>query len=350
MKTTRGRERRRVDKETGENRHRIADGGHFSVLLRESIAALVPIAGGTYLDGTFGGGGHSRSLLSIVPPIGRLYGLDADPAAIERARQLAEEPLGAGRLVPVHGNFGDLATIAVRENMHELDGILLDLGVSSFQLDQVERGFSFRFDADLDMRFDPGAGPSASDLINALDEEEIASLLWRFGDERQSRRIAGAIVRARSERPIETTGQLSGIVSDATGGRRGKGIHPATRTFQALRIAVNQELDVLDKVLTASLSLLRPGGRLVVISFHSLEDRAVKRFIERESATCVCPPEQPVCTCDQQPTVRRMGKPIRASAEELDDNQRSRSAIMRVAERLPMKSAAAGQSGSEMDT
>jgi len=350
MKITHGIKRRPTS-QTGESEHlRVADSGHYSVLLREAIDALAPAESGTYLDGTFGGGGHSRALLSVVPPIGRLYGLDADPDAIERARELAVEPLGSGRLVPIHGNFGDLTAIAMREGIRDLDGIFLDLGVSSFQLDQADRGFSFRFDAALDMRFDPGQGASARDLVNFLDEDEIASVLWRFGDERQSRRIAGAIVRARADHPIETTARLSEIVMEVTGGRRGKGIHPATRTFQALRIAVNQELDVLDHVLAASVPLLRPGGRLVVIAFHSLEDRAVKRFLERESATCICPPDQPVCTCDHEPTLRKLGKPIRASGDELDMNPRSRSAIMRIAERLPTTTIAVAQPGSDLHT
>ncbi|MGB3305979.1 MAG: 16S rRNA (cytosine(1402)-N(4))-methyltransferase RsmH [Thermomicrobiales bacterium] len=336
--TTHGQHEPRRVKEGWNGPRRLADGGHFSVLLREAIDALDVKAGGRYLDGTFGGGGHSRALLAVEPRIDCLYALDADPAAIERARDLAGAPLGRDRLVPVHGNFGDLAAIAERERIRDLDGILLDLGVSSFQLDQAERGFSFRFDAPLDMRFDPERGLSAADLVNSLDQEDLASLIWRYGDERQSRRIAGAIVQARSVAPIETTGQLSAIVSDAVGGRRGKGIHPATKTFQALRIAVNRELDALDNVLAASVSLLAPGGRLVVISFHSLEDRAVKRFIGWETATCICPPDQPVCTCDHQPTLRRIGKPVRPSAVELEQNQRSRSAIMRVAERLPRTS------------
>jgi len=350
MKTTHGPKRRQPEQTSEPEPHRVTDSGHYSVLLQDAVAALAPVEDGIHLDGTFGGGGHSRGLLSVLPPIGRLYALDADPDAFERARELAAEPLGSGRLVPIHGNFGNLTAIGAREGIRDLDGILLDLGVSSFQLDQAERGFSFRFDAPLDMRFDPGQGASARDLVNLLDEEEIASLLWRYGDERQSRRIAGAIARARLDHPIETTAQLSAIVAEVAGGRRGKGIHPATRTFQALRIAVNQELDVLDHVLAASVPLLRPGGRLVVISFHSLEDRAVKRFFERESTTCICPPDQPVCTCDHEPSLRRLGKPVRASEAELETNPRSRSAIMRTAERLPMNRLSVGRSGSELHT
>jgi 16S rRNA (cytosine1402-N4)-methyltransferase len=304
------------------------------VLLDEAVRELAPREGGRYLDGTFGGGGHSRRLLEQQPPIGVLFAVDADPDAIARAESLAVEPLGAGRLVPIHGNFGDLAHLAAARSIAELNGILLDLGVSSFQLDQAERGFSFRFDAPLDMRFDPTRGESAADLVNRMDADELATIFWRYGDERQSRRIAAAIAGARDVSEIQTTAQLAEVISNAVGGRRGRGIHPATRSFQALRIAVNRELEVLDQVLEASLGLLAPGGRLVVIAFHSLEDRIVKRFIERETATCICPPDQPVCTCDQVPRLKRVGKPHKPSERELGENARSRSAIMRVAERL----------------
>lgn len=311
----------------------VADGGHFSVLLHEAVSALNPKAGGIYLDGTFGGGGHSRALLTVEPAIGQLWVVDVDPGAILRAEALAAET--AGRVHPVHGNFGDLAALASAHAIPKLNGILLDLGVSSFQLDEGERGFSFRYDAPLDMRFDPSQGISASDVVNGWDEADLAAIIWRYGEDRQSRAIARAIVAAREVVPISTTARLAAIVSDALGGRRGKSTHPATKTFQALRIAVNDELEVLPRALEAAIDLLAPGGRLVVISFHSLEDRIVKQFIERESVTCICPPEQPVCTCNHQPRLRRIGKPVKPSDTELDANARSRSAIMRVAERLP---------------
>ncbi|MGB3330551.1 MAG: 16S rRNA (cytosine(1402)-N(4))-methyltransferase RsmH [Thermomicrobiales bacterium] len=314
------------------------------MLLEEAVAALAPKAGGVYLDGTFGGGGHSRALLDAEPPIGGLWAVDADPEAIARATALAAEPGVQGRLHPVHGNFGDLSRLAKAHAIPPLDGILLDLGVSSFQLDEGERGFSFRFDAPLDMRFDPTSGSPASDLVNGWDEADLASVIWRFGEERQSRTIARAIVKARSVAPIETTGALAAIVSDAVGGRRGKATHPATRTFQALRIAVNEELEVLQRVLGAAIDLLAPGGRLVVIAFHSLEDRIVKHFIDLEATGCICPPEQPVCTCGHTPRLRKVGKPVKPAATELEQNARSRSAIMRVAERLDDASRPGGPS------
>ncbi|MGC4106374.1 MAG: 16S rRNA (cytosine(1402)-N(4))-methyltransferase RsmH [Thermomicrobiales bacterium] len=332
---------RRITSDHAWDRPRhLADGGHFSVLLDEAVAALAPKAGGIYLDGTFGGGGHSRALLEVQPPIGQLWAVDADPGAIARATTLATEPVAHGRLRPVHGNFGDLAHLATANAIPLLDGILLDLGVSSFQLDEGERGFSFRFDAPLDMRFDPTTGISASEIVNGWDADDIANVIWRYGEERQSRTIARAILAARADTPIVSTGQLAAIVSDALGGRRGKATHPATKTFQALRIAVNEELEVLPRVLAAALDLLASGGRLVVIAFHSLEDRIVKQFVDLEATGCVCPPEQPVCTCGHTPRLRKVGKPVKPSSQELDTNARSRSAIMRVAERLPDADAA----------
>ena len=212
----------------------------------------------------------------------------------------------------------------------------MDLGVSSYQLDTPARGFSFRFPAPLDMRFDPTAGEPASTLVNSLPEEDLARLLYEFGEEPKARRIARAIVEARPSEPIETTDRLAAIVERAVGGRRGRHIHPATRTFQALRMAVNRELDALQAGLTDSLALLRPGGRLVVISFHSLEDRMVKTFFRREARDCVCPPGTPVCTCGHRRQLRILTpKPVRPDAEEQARNPRSRSARLRAAERLP---------------
>ncbi|HWV34483.1 MAG TPA: 16S rRNA (cytosine(1402)-N(4))-methyltransferase RsmH [Thermomicrobiales bacterium] len=308
--------------------------GHVTVLLDEAVDALEPHPGGVYIDGTFGGGGHSSLILERVGGDATLVAIDADPAAILRATILAES--GAGRDVrPVHANFGEMARIAREQGIDRVDGILLDLGLSSFQLDEADRGFAFRFDGPLDMRFDPMTGPSAADLVNSLDEADLADIIWRFGEEKQSRRISRAIVSTRKTRPIETTTELAALVEVALGGRRGKAIHPATKTFQALRIAVNDELVVLQNVLSDAISLLRPGGRIAVISFHSLEDRIVKQTFARESATCICPPDQPVCTCDHSPRLRRIGKPVKPAPGEIDRNPRSRSAIMRVAERMP---------------
>jgi 16S rRNA (cytosine1402-N4)-methyltransferase len=314
-------------------------------LLEEAVTALRPEAGGTYVDATFGGGGHTSKLLAHQSAVAHVIALDADLDAEPRARALAAEPGNAGRLTFARHNFRELGSILSDLGVPRVDGVLFDLGLSSFQLDEGERGFSFRSDAPLDMRFDQASGVPASTIVNTYDEHELADILWRLGEERQSRRIAAAIVRARARAPIRTTQQLAAIVEHAVGGRRGAPIHPATRSFQALRIHVNQELDALTAGLQAATGALAPGGRLVVISFHSLEDRIVKRFIEAEARTCVCPPDQPVCTCDTIPRLTRVGRPVRPAQHEIDDNPRSRSAIMRVAERLD-DTGAVGEQGS----
>jgi len=305
---------------------------HQPVLWDEAVDALQPKPGGRYADGTFGGGGHTQLLLARSAPDGRVIAFDLDKTAIDRGKALQ---LG-DNLVLVHDSFATLHDAAESAGMLPLDGVLLDLGFSSFQINDPARGFSLRLDGPLDMRFDTSAGPSAADLVNELDEQSLADLIWRFGEDRNSRRIAAAIVRARQQKPIETTAQLAAIVEKASSGARGR-IHPATRTFQALRIAVNDELETLTNALDSAIVSLAPGGRLAVISFHSLEDRIVKQFIARQSATCVCPPEQPVCTCQTVPKLKPIGKPVKPSDEEVERNSRSRSAIMRVAERLPEK-------------
>jgi 16S rRNA (cytosine1402-N4)-methyltransferase len=262
--------------------------------------------------------------------------LDADPDAVKRAHALQAEPGIGNRLRIVHANFGDLADVAETEGFAPADAVLLDLGLSSFQLDQAERGFAFRLDAPLDMRFDSTAGIPASDLVAMLSENELASILFTYGEEPKGRRIARAIVREREKAAIRSTAELARLVSAAVGGRRGSDTHPATRTFQALRIATNQEFDALERALAGAVEILRPGGRLVVISFHSLEDRIVKRFMQRESVGCICPPDQPVCTCGHQPRLKRVTKhAVKPSAEECAINPRSRSAVLRAAERLP---------------
>jgi 16S rRNA (cytosine1402-N4)-methyltransferase len=304
-------------------------------MLAEVIAALEPRSGSRYLDGTFGGGGHTRAILDASAPDGVVLALDADEDAIARGQQLAADPEIGTRLRLVHANFADLASIAHSEGMTPLDGILLDLGLSSFQLDTSERGFAFRFDGPLDMRFDRSAGQPASELVNTLPPEDLMQILWRFGEEPRARRIVQMIERERRQTAIETTSQLAEIVSTAVGGRRGSDTHPATRTFQALRIATNGELAVLEQALAGAVSSLAPGGRLAVISFHSLEDRLVKQFIRHEAATCICPPEQPVCTCDHRPRLRSLGKAIKPGPDEISRNPRGRSAILRIAERLP---------------
>ncbi len=306
---------------------------HEPVLLTAVLEALRPRSGGRYVDATVGLGGHAAALLQASAPDGQLLGLDLDPQAIALARQ---------RLAP----FGSRVHLRQLPYTHladavralgwygRVDGIVVDLGVSSLQLDTPERGFSFRHDAPLDMRFDPTADtPTAADLVNTLPEDALADLLWRYGEERRARAVARAIVRAR---PITTTGQLARVVAQAT--RSGKrGMHPATRTFQALRIAVNRELENLERLLPQALDVLAPGGRLAVIAFHSLEDRLVKRFLQRESRDCLCPPEQPVCTCGHRAQVRLVRPfPMRPTADEVARNPRARSARLRVAEKLPV--------------
>ena len=306
----------------------LAHDHHLPVLWDAAVEALLPKPDGRYADGTFGGGGHTGLLLERSAPTGRVIAFDLDQDAIDRGTALA---LG-DRLVLVNASFATLYDAAKSAAMLPLDGVLLDLGFSSFQIDDAERGFSLRLDGPLDMRFDRSSGSSAADLVNTLDEQSLADLIWRFGEDRNSRRIAAALVRERQEQPIETTAELAEIVAKASGGKRGK-IHPATRTFQALRIATNDELATLERTLAEAVRSLAHNGRLVVISFHSLEDRIVKRFIARESATCVCPPEQPVCTCETVPSLNPVGKPVKPTEAEIERNSRSRSAIMRVAER-----------------
>lgn len=320
-------------------------GGHQSVLLPEALAQLAPRPGGRYLDGTFGGGGHTSAVLAASAPDGVVLALDADPAAIARAETLAASLAAPGRLRPVQANFGDLAEVARAAELAPLDGVLLDLGLSSFQLGEAERGFSFQADGPLDMRFDPAMGATAADLVNQLPEAELADTIWRLGEEPQSRRIARAIVQERDREPILTTGRLAAIVERAIGGRRGRPVHPATKTFQSLRIATNAELEMLEAALEGAVEMLAPGGRLVVIAFHSLEDRIVKRFLERERATCLCPPEIPVCVCDHQPRLQRLTRrAVRPSSAEITANPRSRSAVLRAAVRLP-SAAGAGDPG-----
>ena len=304
---------------------------HTPVLLAETLNALQPHAGGTYLDGTVGAGGHAEAILTASTPDGRLVGFDQDERAIAIATRRLEKFGNRVRLY--HANFDQLEQIAKSQNIPLADAVLLDLGVSSMQLDQAERGFSFREDAPLDMRMDQTRGQSAADLVNNLAQEELADIIYRYGEERFSRRIARAIVAAR---PIGRTQELAQVVARA-GPRLGRGrkqkIHPATRTFQALRIAVNDELGALQRVLPQALRRLNPGGRLAIISFHSLEDRIVKQFFRRESQDCICPAEQPTCTCDHVATIRLVTKrPIIADETEIGANPRARSAKLRVVE------------------
>lgn len=307
---------------------------HVSVLPDETLDLLAPRPGGRYLDGTLGGAGHTALLLARAAPDGRVLAIDADPAALDRARSHLPEEVGSGRLLLRQGNFARMAEVVAEADFAPVDGVLLDLGLSSDQLADRARGFSFAADAPLDMRFDPTRGESAADLVNTLDEAELADLLYRYGEERRSRPIARRIVERRREAPIERTGELARLVESVIHGRPG-GIHPATRTFQALRIAVNDELGSLEAALPAAVELLRPGGRLAVISFHSLEDRIVKRFFQAEERGCVCPPELPACVCGRQPRLRIVTRhPVVAGEAEVASNPRARSAKLRVAERL----------------
>lgn len=307
--------------------------GHVPVLLNEVLELLQARPGGRYIDATFGGGGHTAALLNRSEPDGRVLAIDVDPEAIDRARTLAA--LSDGRLSVQQGNFRDLESLAREHSFEEADGILMDLGLSSFQLSRPDRGFSFQHTGPLDMRFDPATTRNAHDIVNNWPEQDLANLIFKFGEEQRSRAIAREIVRARSDDPIETTERLASIVERALGGRRGRAIHPATRTFQALRIAVNGELDALRSGLNGALKLLSTGGRLAVISFHSLEDRIVKLFFRTESSDCICPPETPVCICGHTATVRLITRrAVRPSEDEQRENPRSRSARLRVVERL----------------
>lgn len=305
-------------------------GEHVPVLDKEVLSWLYPRPGGCYIDATVGAGGHASGILAASAPDGRLLGLDADPEAIAFADEFLQ-PFGE-RVVLKAANARHLGAVAPPLGFSQVDGVLLDLGLSSRQLADAERGFSFSQDGPLDMRMNCSQGQMAADLVNHLAETELADLLWRYGEERNSRRIARAIVASR---PLATTGQLADLVA-RTVGRREK-IHPATRTFQALRIAVNDELEALSQALPQACDLLRPGGRLAVIAFHSLEDRLVKRFYQRESRDCLCPPQVPVCVCEHQATLRVLTpKPVRPMADEIARNPRSRSARLRVAERLDL--------------
>jgi len=260
--------------------------------------------------------------------------LDLDPEALERARERLSR--FGERFVLAHDSFADLERVARWNGFAPADGILLDLGLSSFQLAHSERGFGFRATAPLDMRFNPlQTGPTARDLVNQLAMVELADLLRRYGEDPMAKRIARAIVESRRRKPIETTTELAEIVERATGHRRAR-THPATRTFQALRIAVNRELEALESALPQAIQVLGPEGRLVVISFHSLEDRIVKRFFIEQAATCICPPGLPVCVCEHKPRVRVLTRRgVRATPEEVNRNPRSRSAILRAVEKLP---------------
>ncbi len=307
---------------------------HLSVMPREVVELLAPRSGGLYLDGTLGGGGHARLIMEASAPDGRLIGLDHDPAALQAAA-LVLAPFGA-RVRLRRGSYAAMADILAELGETQVDGILLDLGVSSHQLDTPARGFSFREDGPLDMRMDPEQPETAADLLATAEAGELKRIFRDYGEERWAALIAKEIVRTRDHEPLTTTRQLAELVCRAVpGGRIPQRIHPATRVFQALRIAINQELDSLRDGLAAALQLLRPGGRLAVISFHSLEDRMVKQALRAAANPCSCPPRLPVCVCGQTPQVKILTpRGLTPDAAEIAANPRARSAVLRGAERL----------------
>jgi 16S rRNA (cytosine1402-N4)-methyltransferase len=301
---------------------------HIPVLYDQIMFWLHPEPGGRYVDGTLGGAGHTRGILGLSAPSGRVLGLDNDPEAISQAR--ATLASFGDRAILIQSNFAELKRIAEAISFAPVQGIVLDLGLSSYQLDNKARGFSFQTEGPLDMRMDPTQELSAYDLVNRLPAPELADILWRYGEERFSRRIAQNIV---AQRPIETTTELAQAVRQVVRSR--EKIDPATRTFMALRIYVNQELEVLQQVLPQARDILAPGGRLAIISFHSLEDRLAKQFLQTESKDCICPSELPICVCGHHATLRILTKkPVRPNEDEVRRNSRSRSAKLRVAERL----------------
>jgi 16S rRNA (cytosine1402-N4)-methyltransferase len=308
---------------------------HVPVLLSETIELLVSSPAGVYVDGTLGRGGHSAALLRQLGPEGRVIGIDRDPEAIRQTQERLDE--FGDRFCAVHGNFAELDALCETIGVTEVDGVLLDLGVSSPQLDVAERGFSFGKDGPLDMRMDPTQGRTAADWVNEEDEQTLADVIYRFGEERDSRRIAKAIVRARENGRIERTLDLAAVVESAKGGRRGKATHPATKTFQAIRMAVNAELESLEAGLEAGLKMLKPGGRMAVITFHSLEDRMVKKFFKRHTPKRESLQQGGEKIIVEEPAVRPLTrKPVTAGEYELKENPRARSAKLRVVEREVM--------------
>ena len=311
--------------------------GHLPVLVDEVLTSLAVGAGSSVADCTVGGGGHAERLLEATSPDGRLLGIDADRAAIAEAERVLAR--FGNRVVLRHANFESIYDAATDAGVAPLDAVLFDLGLSSYQLADPDRGFSFAADAPPDMRFDETSGLSALELIERSSERELAGILATFGEERRAGRIAKAIVAARTEGRIVTAADLAGVVAAASPSRPGGAdagrIHPATRTFQALRIAVNREVEVLSAGLAGALGALRPGGRMAVISYHSLEDRIVKRFIARESRDCLEESLPPVCTCGHRAQVRAVIKGVLTPGpEEVRRNRRARSAKLRVAEKL----------------
>ncbi|MDY3051850.1 MAG: 16S rRNA (cytosine(1402)-N(4))-methyltransferase RsmH [Ndongobacter sp.] len=306
---------------------------HIPVLLDEVVEGLAIRPSGIYVDCTVGGGGHSSEICRRLTT-GRLIAIDQDEDALSSARKRLSA--WRDRVSFHHANFESLADVLAEERIDFVDGILMDIGVSSYQLDAGERGFSYREDAPLDMRMDRRHQRTAAQIVNTYDEEQLAEIFWRYGEERWGKRIAQFVVAARKERLIETTGDLVDVIKKAVPkGARSGGKHPAKKVFQALRIEVNRELEVLESALNTAIDRLAPGGRLCVITFHSLEDRLAKRVLKEKAQRCICPPEAPVCTCHHVPEVVLITrKPIAASDEELKRNQRAHSAKLRVVEKI----------------
>ncbi|MBC9783245.1 16S rRNA (cytosine(1402)-N(4))-methyltransferase RsmH [Heliobacterium chlorum] len=308
---------------------------HIPVLLEEVLEGLQPRPDGLYLDGTVGGGGHSAAILEKTAGQGRLIGLDQDPRALAAARKKLEK--FADRVTLVRSNFRRLGSVVEELGQAgKVDGILLDIGVSSHQLDEAERGFTYRAEAPLDMRMNPDGAVTAAQILNEYPEGEISRILWEYGEERWSKRIAQFIVNRRAEQPLVSTVDLVDVIRAAIpAAARQEGGHPAKRTFQALRIAVNDELGALQEALPAALDALAPGGRLAVISFHSLEDRIVKNFFSEQAKSCTCPPDMPICGCGKKARLKIITrKPVTGSEEEIKTNPRSQSAKLRVAQKI----------------
>jgi 16S rRNA (cytosine1402-N4)-methyltransferase len=303
--------------------------------MNQTLNSLKLRPGGVYLDGTLGGGGHTEAILQATEPDGKVIGLDQDDEALAAASQRLK-PFGE-RFCPIRANFAEMEQVLAAEGIAGLDGVLLDIGVSSHQLDEPDRGFSYMQDGPLDMRMDRRGGQTAADLVAELSESELANLIYRYGEEKFSRRIARRIVEQRAQTPIESTKQLAELISAAipAAQRRKEKQHPAKRTFQALRIAVNDELGVLERGLVAAFASLKSGGRLSVITFHSLEDRIVKNYFAGLAKGCECPPEFPVCVCGKQPQALLITRrPQTATEDELQSNPRARSAKLRTVEKL----------------
>lgn len=315
---------------------------HISVMLEETVKSLVTNKKGTYVDCTLGGAGHSHRIAELLEPEGRIIGIDQDEEAIEAAKERLSDV--KCHVDIVHNNFRNLEAILQEQHAPLVDGVVFDLGVSSHQIDTAERGFSYMQDAPLDMRMDESAKFSAYDVVNTYSEDDLDRIFHDYGEERWARRIAQFIVKERKAKPIETTGELVDIICKAVpkAVRRKENGHPAKRVFQAIRIEVNDELGILENAFKTAVHHLKPGGRIAIITFHSLEDRIAKQTLKQMARGCICPPELPVCVCHHKPEIKILGKPIQATSDELAHNSRSKSAKLRIAEKLPVAEDAKG--------